>query len=136
MSYNGLFENRFKSWLGNEPKNDCLPFYGSMLDARSVLETSYIAESKDEYKAVEGEFSIKAHDLWRRYLCIIEDHLDDFRVTEGMSRVEFKHAIENMPNSNNFLIRLMIASWSLMPLYRYVVILSCRMKMPTTVGTR
>merc|ERR1711871_1323032 len=37
--------------------------------------------------------------------------MDKFRRDEGLSEVEFKEAVENLPRQANMIVRLMIASW-------------------------
>ena len=42
---------------------------------------------------------------------MIEGAMDRFRREEGLSEIEFKEAVENLPRQANMIVRLMIASW-------------------------
>lgn len=60
---------------------------------------------------LSGEFSLEAHGIWQNYLQVIEDNMDVFMRDEGLTAIEFKTAIEDLPRSQSMLVRLMIASW-------------------------
>ena len=104
-----IFETAILSYLDKNARDvtqSCTVKSPSKFDATSGLE---IEPSRNVI--LSGEFSLEAHGIWQRYLQLIEDNMDGFRESEGLTAVEFKQAIEDLPKQQTMLVRLMIASW-------------------------
>jgi hypothetical protein len=104
------FQKRLRDCLASEELEEKLNDFLSR-NARRALQRSDLAEQKDDSAPIEGEFSLEAYDLWKKYLAVIEDVIETFQRDEGLSQLEFRRAVEDVDERNSFLIRLMIASW-------------------------
>ncbi|CAE7528188.1 unnamed protein product [Symbiodinium microadriaticum] len=104
------FEERFRECLGSEDFEEKIENF-MHLKAATVLKESQVAESKNDHSFQGGEFSLKAHSIWGEYLRIIENHMEEFQESEGLSARQFKAAVEGVGEKHPFLVKLMIASW-------------------------
>ena len=122
MSSSPGFGKRLREYLASQSFELAIETFLNA-NARTIHETTTLRSppSKiDEDRGIEidtrnvilsGEFSLEAHGIWQQYLQVIEDNMDAFMQSEGLTAVEFKTAIEDLPKSQSMLVRLMIASW-------------------------
>lgn len=103
------FERRFRDCLASEAFEDKINQF-LRRNAATVLRESDFSESKDD-NATDGEYSMKAHTLWTKYLEIIEDQLQGFQEEEELSNREFKDEVALIAEKHPFLAKLLFASW-------------------------
>ena len=121
MSSSPGFGKRLREYLASQSFEKALETFLNA-NARTIHETTTLRTPTkiDEDRGIEidtknvilsGEFSLEAHAIWQQYLQVIEDNMDAFMQSEGLTAVEFKTVIEDLPKSQSMLVRLMIASW-------------------------
>ena len=104
------FEKRLRQCLASDELEEQINSF-LHINARRAFAKSDLSEQKSDNTVIEGEFSLEAHDIWKRYLVVIESVIEDFRRSENLSVVEFRQAVELVDEKNSYLIKLMIASW-------------------------
>ena len=104
------FGERLRNFLGGEEFEEDIERYLNQ-HAKTVASASNVVDTSKYNIVMTGEFGLEVHEIWQNYLKLIEDSMDRFRREEGLSEVEFKEAVENLPRQAGMIVRLMIASW-------------------------
>ena len=104
------FGEKLRNFLGGEDFEEDIERYLNR-HSKTVAGASNVLDTSKYNIVMTGEFGLEVHEIWQNYLKMIEDSMDKFRRDEGLSEVEFKEAVENLPRQANMIVRLMIASW-------------------------
>ena len=104
------FGERLRNFLGGDDFEEEIERYLNR-HAKTVAAASNVVDTSKYNIVMTGEFGLEVHEIWQKYLKMIEDSMDKFRRDEKLSEVEFKEAVENLPRQANMIVRLMIASW-------------------------
>jgi hypothetical protein len=88
------FQQRVREHLADEEFDQRIEAFMRQ-HARRVAAGSEIVEAKRS-APMEGEFSLQAHDAYREYLRLSEEHWENFCVQESISRDELRRGLERM----------------------------------------